>query len=129
MGRWFSAVVVLALVGGAVDGGRAFAAQGEHTARHTAHTTHSAGTTTGAAIKNVFWQPNQMQQGSVAFFTVELEHAPRRVSATWIGKTLIFFHTDDAKVWYALAGADLETQPGSYDLQVTAMLPSGKVSG
>ena len=68
-----------------------------------------------------------MQQGSVAFFTVELEHAPRRVSATWIGKTLIFFHTDDAKVWYALAGADLETQPGSYDLQVTAVLPSGKV--
>ena len=68
-----------------------------------------------------------MQQGSVAFFTVELEHAPRRVSATWIGKTLIFFHTDDAKVWYALAGADLETQSGSYDLQVTAMLPSGKV--
>ena len=126
MGRWFSAVVVLALVGGAVDGGRAFAAQGGHAVRHTTHTSHAAGSAADE-IKNVFWQPNQMQQGSVAFFTVELEHAPRRVSATWIGKTLIFFHTDDAKVWYALAGADLETQPGSYDLQVTAVLPSGKV--
>ena len=124
MGRWLKTVAMLAFVVGAADGGRAFAAESGHAVRHT---THAARAAADAEIKNVFWQPNQMQQGSVAFFTVEFEHAPRRVTATWIGKTLSFFHTDDSKVWYALAGADLETQPGSYDLQVTAILPSGKV--
>jgi murein DD-endopeptidase MepM/ murein hydrolase activator NlpD len=127
--QWVSTLAVLALMGGAADGGRTLAAQSGGTRHAAQHTTHSTRTSaTNAAIKNVFWQPNQMQQGSVAFFTVELEHAPRRVTATWIGKTLSFFHTDDPKVWYALAGADLETQPGSYDLQVTAVLPSGKVA-
>jgi murein DD-endopeptidase MepM/ murein hydrolase activator NlpD len=128
VGRWLSTLAVLALVGGSAGGGRVFAAQNGGTGHTARHTSHATGAATDAAIKNVFWQPNQMQQGSVAFFTVELEHAPRRVTATWIGKTLNFFHTDDPKVWYALAGADLETQPGSYDLQVTAVLPSGKVA-
>jgi murein DD-endopeptidase MepM/ murein hydrolase activator NlpD len=84
--------------------------------------------TSTPGIKNIFWQPNQLQQGSVAFFTVELNHVPVRVSGTWIGKTLTFFKSsDDPKIWYGLAGADLETQPGSYDLKVTAILASGKL--
>ena len=71
-------------------------------------------------IKNVFWQPNDLQQGSVAFITVELERVPRRVRGKWIGKDLAFFKSDNPKIWHALAGADLETQPGTYDLTVTA---------
>ncbi len=66
-------------------------------------------------IKNVFWQPNELQQGSVAFITVELERVPLRVTGKWIGKDLAFFKSDNPKIWYALAGADLETQPGTYD--------------
>lgn len=85
------------------------------------------GEAAASVVKNVFWQPNELVQGSVAFFTVEFERAPVRVSAVWIGKTLSFFKTDDAKVWVALAGDDLETQPGSYDLKVTAVLPGGRV--
>lgn len=82
---------------------------------------------TSAEIKNVFWQPNELEQGSVAFFTVEFERVPSRVTGHWIGKELRFFRSpDDPKVWYALAGADLETAPGSYDLRVTAMA-GGKV--
>jgi murein DD-endopeptidase MepM/ murein hydrolase activator NlpD len=80
------------------------------------------------AIKNVFWQPNGLQQGSPAFFTVELERPAVRVSAVWIGKTLNFFKTDDPKIWYALGGADLETQPGSYELQIMASLPGGRTA-
>ncbi len=79
-------------------------------------------------IKNIFWQPNQLKQGSVALFTVEFELAPVRVTATLIGKTLSFFKTENPKVWYSLAGADLETQPGSYDLHVTATLPGGHIA-
>ena len=81
---------------------------------------------TAPRIKNIFWQPNQLEQGSPAFFTVELNRVPVRVSATWLGKTLTFFQSDNPKIWYALAGADLETQPGSYSLSVTAVLAGGK---
>src|ERR1700694_5028318 len=78
-------------------------------------------------IKNVFWQPNELQQGSVAFITVDLERVPRRVTGKWIGKDLAFFKSDNPKIWYALAGADLETPPGTYDLAVTAGMVGGKV--
>jgi murein DD-endopeptidase MepM/ murein hydrolase activator NlpD len=78
-------------------------------------------------IKNVFWQPNELQQGSVAFITVELDRVPRRVTGKWIGKDLAFFKSDDPKIWYALAGADLETQPGTYDLTITAVMVGGRV--
>ena len=78
-------------------------------------------------IKNVFWQPNELQQGSVAFITVDLERVPRRVTGKWIGKDLAFFKSDNPKIWYALAGADLETQPGTYDLTVTAVTVGGRI--
>ena len=83
--------------------------------------------TSAPEIKNLFWQPNQLQQGSPAFFTVELSRVPERVSGTWIDKTLIFSKSaDDPKVWYALAGADFATQAGSYPVKITAVLPNGK---
>ena len=78
-------------------------------------------------IKNVFWQPNGLQQGSVVFITIELERVPLRVTGKWIGKDLAFFKSDNPKVWYALAGADLETQPGTYDLTLTALMVGGRV--
>jgi murein DD-endopeptidase MepM/ murein hydrolase activator NlpD len=92
-----------------------------------AGSTHRRPAATQDALKNVFWQPNDLLQGSPAFFTVELVRPARRVSATWIGKTMSFFHTKDPRIWYALAGADLETQPGSYDLAISATLANGRV--
>src|SRR5215471_1836944 len=78
-------------------------------------------------IKNLFWQPNQLQQGSPAFFTVELSRVPVRVTGTWIDRTLTFFKSEnDPKIWYALAGADFAVQPGSYPVKVVAVLPNGK---
>jgi murein DD-endopeptidase MepM/ murein hydrolase activator NlpD len=59
--------------------------------------------------------------------TVELNRVPSHVSGTWIGKSLTFFKSpENPKVWHALAGADLETKSDTYDLAVTAVLPSGK---
>lgn len=78
-------------------------------------------------IKNLFWQPNQLQQGSVAFITVELGTAPLRLTGKMIGKNLSFFKSDNPKIWYALAGAGLETQPGTYDLSVRAVMSGGRV--
>lgn len=78
-------------------------------------------------IKNVFWQPNALRQGSVAFITVELDRVPLRVRGKWIGKNLEFFKSDNPKIWYALAGADLETPPGTYDLSLRAVMARGRV--
>jgi murein DD-endopeptidase MepM/ murein hydrolase activator NlpD len=101
----------------------AFAAQTAHrraTARRPAASTDQ--------VKNLFWQPNDLVQGSPAFFTVELLRPARRVSATWTGKTLSFFHTRNPRIWYALAGADLEVQPGSYPMEISAALTNGRVA-
>jgi murein DD-endopeptidase MepM/ murein hydrolase activator NlpD len=122
--RWSVVVAIVAVLGGSADSRQAFAAQSG--TRHTARRASAA--TAETEIKNVFWQPNDLKQGSPAFITVELEHPARRVTATWIGKTLTFFRTADPKVWYSLVGNDLETQPGSYDLAVTAALASDKVA-
>ena len=78
-------------------------------------------------MKNVFWQPNELQQGSVAFITVELDRVPLRVTGQLIGKNLAFFQSDNPKIWYALAGADLETPPGTYDLTLRAVMAGGRV--
>jgi len=93
--------------------------------RHPVRATHPAAET---GVKNIFWQPNDLKQGSPTLITVEFDRAPTHVSATWIGKTLSFFKTDNPKVWYALAGDDLETQPGSYDLAITATLTGGHIA-
>lgn len=79
-------------------------------------------------FRNIFWQPNEVQQGSVLFLTVELEKAPKRVTGTLLGKELSFFRGAKADVWYALAGVDMETAPGSYDLAVRAVSANGRVS-
>lgn len=76
-----------------------------------------------AEFRNVFWQPNAMEQGSVTFFTVEMTKPASRVSGRFLGKELSFFKGEKPMVWYALAGVDLETAPGSYDLAITALVP------
>lgn len=78
-------------------------------------------------VKNVLLQPNDMVQGSPVFVTVEFEQPAVRVTGTFVKKSLSFFKTDDARVWYALAGNDVETQPGTYTLAVSAVLAGGRV--
>lgn len=78
-------------------------------------------------IKNLFWQPNDLQQGAPVFFTIEFDRVPTRVTARWIDKDISFFKSPNPKIWFALAGADLETPPGSHDLAVTAILPGRKI--
>lgn len=82
---------------------------------------------TESAIKNVFWQPNELQPGSVILLTVELNHPAAKVSGNLLGKELLFFRSREAKVWYSLAGVDLKTTPGSYDLGIRATLSGGRV--
>jgi len=83
---------------------------------------------TQSAIKNVFWQPDQLQPGSPVLLTVELNHEATKVSGQFLGKQLLFFRSGKPRVWYALAGVDVETTPGAYDLTIRAALPVGRAS-
>jgi murein DD-endopeptidase MepM/ murein hydrolase activator NlpD len=81
------------------------------------------------AIHNVFWQPNELHQGSPMFLTVELEHPAVRVSGNFAHKPITFFaDSKDKKTWHALAGVDLGTDPGDYGLDVTATLAGGHLA-
>ena len=92
--------------------------------RHHTSATHHAAEAPASTIRNLFYEPNDLHQGSPAFFSVELDRVPTRVSGTWIGKTLTFFRDpDNPKLWHALAGDDLGTDPGNYDLVLTAVVP------
>lgn len=93
------------------------------TARRAVVPETSSGQPLPAAFRNVFWQPNEMAQGSVTFFTIEMTKPASRVTGRFLGKELSFFQGEKPMVWYALAGVDLETKPGSYDLSVTAVVP------
>jgi hypothetical protein len=81
-----------------------------------------------SAIKNVFWQPNELQPGSVILLTVELNHPASTVSGSLLGKELLFFHSREAKVWYSLAGVDVATTPGSYDVGIRASRSGDRVA-
>ena len=83
---------------------------------------------TESVIKNVFWQPNALKPGSVSFFTVELDRNATKVSGQFLGRSLLFFHSDRARVWYSLAGVDVETTPGIYELSVRATLAGGRLA-
>jgi murein DD-endopeptidase MepM/ murein hydrolase activator NlpD len=116
---WIAALAVTAILAQPV------AAQ---TSRTRVRSTRTRTAATQDAVKNVFWQPNDLVQGSPAFFTVELVRPARRVTGTWIGKEMRFFHTRNPRIWYTLGGADLETQPGSYELAISTTLTNGRVA-
>lgn len=73
-------------------------------------------------VKNIFWQPDEVKQGSPVLITVELSGPARQVDGTWLGKRIRFARSDKPGVWVALAGADLDQQPGSFELRVSATM-------
>ncbi len=94
----------------------------------TRNTHHAAPAPDKTAIHNVFWQPNELHQGSPMFLTIELERAATRVTGNFVNKPITFFPDPaNKKTWHALAGVDLEAQPGQYGLDVTATLAGGRV--
>jgi hypothetical protein len=73
---------------------------------------------------SVQWQPAKVVNGSPILFRVNAMERVRTVSATWLGHQLNFFPSDGA--WYSLAGAPVETTPGTYELKLIEALNTGK---
>jgi murein DD-endopeptidase MepM/ murein hydrolase activator NlpD len=71
-------------------------------------------------VKNIFWQPDEVKQGAPALISVELSGTAREVNGTWLGKRIRFSRSDKPHLWVALAGADIDQKPGSFELRVSA---------
>jgi hypothetical protein len=56
------------------------------------------------------------------------ESQGHKSSGQFLGKDLLFFYSGNAGVWYSLAGVDVETVPGAYDLRIRVALPGGQVA-
>jgi hypothetical protein len=77
------------------------------------------------AFKSIAWTPSQLASGSPCLFTVEFQNPPGSLKGEWLGREVEFFPSLEKKVWYALAGADVETDPGNYILALHATMPDG----
>ena len=52
---------------------------------------------------------------------------PSSLQGKWQGRDLIFFSAGQRRIWYGLAGVDVEAKPGSYSLELDASMPDGRV--
>jgi len=69
-----------------------------------------------ASILSVQWSPQLLRVGSPCLFTVELAQPATAVKGTWLGHEIVFTPGASRKVWYALAGVDVEGTPGKQEL-------------
>lgn len=79
-----------------------------------------------ASFQQVRWQPEQIVNGSVCLFTVDMKGAPDKLTARWMGRDVVFAASPSG-TWYALAGVDVKVMPGRYELALEATLPNGTV--
>ena len=77
-------------------------------------------------IQSVTWTPKTIVSGSPCLFQVKVETEPTTLTGTWQKQPLTFFPSSDPHLWYALAGVDVETKPGTYRVELTATQPDGQ---
>ena len=76
----------------------------------------------------VSWLPQTLASGSPCLFKIKTQTQATSVTGTWQGHPLAFASSDDRRIWYALAGIDVETKPGTYKLELTVTMPDGQAS-
>ncbi|WP_263410476.1 M23 family metallopeptidase [Terriglobus tenax] len=81
--------------------------------------------TTALGAQTITWQPRQVQQASPILFTLTLDKPATRINATWLDKSVAFFSSEDRRTWYALAGPDVEQQPGEYTITLDGTYAGG----
>lgn len=76
---------------------------------------------------NVVWMPQTIASGSPCLFKITMQAEPTSIEGTWQKQPLSFLPTSDRRVWYALAGVDVEAKPGNYELALVATFPDGRI--
>ena len=79
------------------------------------------------AFANISWSPRSIKVGAPCLFKVAMASAPSSLKGKWQGRDLVFFSDGQRRVWYGLAGVDVEATPGTYKLELEATMPDGQV--
>ena len=87
----------------------------------------AARATEPAAFLKISWQPQVLVNGTACLFTVVVRGAPQKVTAKWF-KHDIEFSRGPSGTWYSLAGIAYETKPRTYNLELAAFMPDGRVA-
>jgi murein DD-endopeptidase MepM/ murein hydrolase activator NlpD len=80
-----------------------------------------------AANWTVRAQPARPVNGGAVLFQVKPTQRLQSLKGTWIGHDVSFSFDAKSKTWYALAGVNIETPPGTYALDLAGETVAGKV--
>jgi murein DD-endopeptidase MepM/ murein hydrolase activator NlpD len=78
-----------------------------------------------SAAWKIQYLPAQIVNGSPVIIRVAPPKAAASLSGKWLGHELAFTFDPPTKTWIAIAGASLETKPGSYPLELRAETAAG----
>jgi murein DD-endopeptidase MepM/ murein hydrolase activator NlpD len=67
---------------------------------------------------NAQWEPTKPVNGSPVLFRVMAPAAIKELRGSFLGQDLLFRSSQACHCWYALAGVNLATKPGTYTLHV-----------
>jgi murein DD-endopeptidase MepM/ murein hydrolase activator NlpD len=84
---------------------------------------HDAAPASGWSLQ---YQPARIVNGSPVVLRVRAPKNVRSLSGSWLGHDLAFSFDPQEKIWFALAGASLETKAGVYPIQLHAETPAGQ---
>ncbi len=73
-----------------------------------------------AANWTVQAQPTRLVNGGPVLFRVKPPVKIESLTASWLGHQFTFSYEASTKTWFALAGINLDTTPGTYPLELTA---------
>lgn len=71
-------------------------------------------------------QPVRVVNGAPVLFRVTTPKPVRTLSGKWLGHEVSFSLDQSEKVWFALAGASLDTKPGAYPIELSAETAAGE---
>jgi murein DD-endopeptidase MepM/ murein hydrolase activator NlpD len=87
-----------------------------------------------SSVANIATIPERLTSGAPFLLTVKLPSRAAALQGTFTGRPILLFQSKPeggkaggADTWYALAGVDVETEPGTYPLAVEATTADGKI--
>ena len=79
-----------------------------------------------SAAWTIRYQPIRIVNGSPVVFRVTTPKPVRDLAGNWLGHQIDFSFDPQTKTWFAIAGASVETTPGSYSLELEAETTGGQ---
>jgi murein DD-endopeptidase MepM/ murein hydrolase activator NlpD len=79
-----------------------------------------------AATWNANSQPKRLVNGGPVLFRVKPPVPLENLTGTWLGHEIRFSYDSTTKAWFALAGVSLETNPGTYGLELAGQTRTGR---